>query len=352
MATQMRRQRNVDAQSLLLFSLQASLLAVDARVVREIRWLMEITPLAEAPPYLTGVINLRGKILPVIDLNRRFGHERQRYHRTDSIIVADTGAAQLGIIVDEVHDVMAVSAENIDPSPLCLLDHHIPPRFVTKVARVDDRVIMIVNHENLLNDSEFQREPANGDHTLRDATVDRYFCPEAGAEDRAIFRERAEIAQQLSSDDGLASMTPVAVVGLNEEYIGVELDLVREFADIYGLTPIPCSPSHIVGNMNLRGNILTLVDMPGSVGYARRGTGSAGKVIVAAMGDLSAGVVVDNVFDIAFLKPSDLWPVPSAVQKAGERYIKGTAPYRGKVMTILNLANILASEDLSVAEEV
>jgi purine-binding chemotaxis protein CheW len=142
------------------------------------------------------------------------------------------------------------------------------------------------------------------------------------------------------------------VVGLNEEFFGVDMELVREFADIRGLTPIPCAPPHIVGNMNLRGNILTLVDIRGLLDMPATGTPSAGKVIVAALGDLSAGVLVDDVFDIAFLKPSDIWPVPSAVQKAGERYLKGTAPYGDRMMTILNLANILASEKLSVEEDV
>lgn len=351
MAEEDKYQETTEARSFLVFELDGMLLALDALAVREILRLMEITPLEEAPPYLPGVVNLRGKILPVLDLGRRFGRERQRYNLTDGVIITDTGPTEIGIVVNDVREVITVSSNRIESSPLLSLDHKVPPRFVTRVARVGDRIVMILNHEALLTDSDPRDGPLDREWGSQKTVSAGYFCPEAGPEERAAFHERARIAMQLPADEMPTGATPVAVVGMNEEYFGVDLELVLEFADIHGLTPIPCSPAHIIGNMNLRGNIVTLVDIRGLLDLPQSGISETAKVIVAGLGDLTVGVAVDDVFDIAFLKPADIWPVPSAVQKMGERFLKGTAAYAGKAMTILNLANILASENLTVAEE-
>lgn len=105
-------------QSFLIFSIQDSLLAIDAHVVREIHWLPELTPIEEAPPYVTGVFNLRGKIIPVIDLAIRLGHASQQYHLTDNLIVTEIEERLTGMIVNEVHEVTSIPPEDIEELPL------------------------------------------------------------------------------------------------------------------------------------------------------------------------------------------------------------------------------------------
>jgi len=339
-------------QSLLVFSMNGLLLAVDALAVREIRWLMEITPLEEAPPYVRGVVNLRGSMLPVLDLSVRFGHGRQTYHLTDSVIVADAGPTPIGLIVNEVHDVIAISSKHIEPSPLAHLDHAIPPQFVTKVAKMGGDIIMVLDQASLLKHADRPQGPATSAEFTAEPLAERYFSPEATPEERAIFRQRALIAVQAESDESPAGSVPLAVVGLNDEYFGVGLDLVREFAEIGGVTPVPSCPTHILGNVNLRGHILTIVDVRSLLDMPSGKITGGDKVIVTRLGDLTAGVLVDEVFDIVYLNPLNILPTPSATRKSSEKYLSGTAPYGGKMMSILNFENILTSEALLVAEEV
>jgi purine-binding chemotaxis protein CheW len=342
-------------QSFLVFSLQGSLLALETLAVREIIWLLEITPLEEIPPYITGVINLRGRIIPVMDLTRRFGHAPQRYQLTDSIIVVALEGVQAGLIVNEVNEVITISPEDIAASPAISLNGTLPPQFVTRVAKVGEDIIMLLNHVNLLQDDALDKaldEEVVLEEAPEPTAARSYFCPDASPEERAIFRERARSLMEAPVDEGFAGLIPTAVVGLNGEYFGVDLELVRRFADLRHLTPIPCCPGHIVGNMNLRGNILTLVDVRGLLDLPGAAVNENSKVMVASLGDLAAGLVVDQVFDIIYLNPADIGPVPAAIQKSGEKYLKGTTPYGGKVMTILNLSNLLTSENLVVAEEV
>ncbi len=105
-------------QSFLIFSIQGSLFAIDAHVVQEILWLPELTPIEESPPYIVGVFNLRGKIVPVMDINVRFGHIPLRYHLADRVIVTEIEGRQTGIIVNEVHDVISIPSTDIEASPL------------------------------------------------------------------------------------------------------------------------------------------------------------------------------------------------------------------------------------------
>lgn len=338
-------------QSLLVFSLQGLLMAVDVFAVREILWLMEITPLEETPPYMTGVINLRGKIIPVIDLNLRFGHAPQRYHLTDSVMVVGIDEVPIGLIVNDVREVINISAEDVEASPLAHLEVKMPPQFVTKVVTEGGNIIMILNHENLLRDSALEEEVIL-EEPPGQTPLKNYFCPESSPEEREIFHARARDLMQAALSEGLGGLVPMAVVGLSGEYFGVDLELVEGFADIHNLTLVPCCPGHVVGNMNLRGHVLTLLDIRNLLDMPSAVVNSTSKVIVARMGDLSAGVVVDQVYDIVYLNPSDLGPIPSAIQKVSEKYLKGTALYGGRAMTILNLQNILTSDSLIVNEEV
>jgi len=89
--------------------------------VREIIGIMNITPLPHTPPYVKGVINLRGRIIPVVDLRQKFDLEGAEYtHRTCIIVVevnSPSGPLQIGVVVDFVSEVLPIQAADIDPPP-------------------------------------------------------------------------------------------------------------------------------------------------------------------------------------------------------------------------------------------
>ncbi|OGP30117.1 MAG: hypothetical protein A2073_07675 [Deltaproteobacteria bacterium GWC2_42_11] len=326
----------MSSQSFLIFSLGEEHFAIDASIVREIIWLPEVTPIEEAPDYIVGVINLRGKIAPVADLNLRFGHPRKRYHITDNVIVIEKDGFMAGLIVNETIDVINIPAQDIELPPS---EKEAKPRahFISGEAKVGEEIIMVIDCHAIAEYSEFP--------TLNAALG--YFCPESTPEERAIFHKRAVnlIKTEIEEAEGFAS---IAVVVLNGEFYGIDLKDVREFADINNPATVPCCPSHIFGDMNLRGNILTLVDIRGMLNIP---AGAPKKVVVAGFNELQAGITVDDVMDVVYLKPSDITPIPAAIEEANKRYIKGEAPYEGKMLTIVDLQKILSREDLVVNEE-
>jgi len=130
--------------------------------VREIRKVEDITRVPKLPPYIEGVMNLRGQITTVIDLKKRLnivsdGPARSSQSR---IIVAELGDSQLGIIVDAVEDVMRVPKESISPPPKSLSGSE--SSALTGISKLPDKLIMMLDLEKVINGVELGRKGQSG----------------------------------------------------------------------------------------------------------------------------------------------------------------------------------------------
>jgi purine-binding chemotaxis protein CheW len=138
---------------------------------------------------------------------------------------------------------------------------------------------------------------------------------------------------------------------LGGEYFGVDLELVREFTEIGNLTPIPCCPKHIVGNMNLRGEIVTLVDIRNVLNIPTVPVSVGSPAVVIQVDDLVAGLPVDRVLEMVYLNSADMTPLPTAPSAFGEQYLRGTAFFQEKTLKFLDLAQIFTQGKLAVNEQ-
>ncbi len=144
---------------------------------------------------------------------------------------------------------------------------------------------------------------------------------------------------------------PAVVISLNGEGLCVELDSVREFSALRNFTPVPCCPRHIAGNMNLRGNVLTLIDIRGLLNAQAGKISETSKIIVADAGDFPAGIIVDEILDVINLRAEDIVAVPSTMKAANDKFVKGAVPFGGGLMALLDLKAILSWEGLIVNED-
>ena len=121
---------------------------VDVMCVREIRGWTPATPLPQSPSFVRGVINLRGTVLPIVDLAARLGFASAEPSDRHAIVVAQIGNQVVGLLVDGVSDILTITPEQIQPTPDVASD--MAKTFVRGVIVTDGRLIGLIALENLL----------------------------------------------------------------------------------------------------------------------------------------------------------------------------------------------------------
>jgi purine-binding chemotaxis protein CheW len=143
---------------LVCFRIGRETYAVDIFVVREIVKAQEITPVPGTAEYVLGIINLRGKLVSVVDLAQRLGFEKARVERTSRILVVDLDGFTVGFLVDAATEVLKLSSEAIEPAP-DELKRSVRDDYLEGVGKLDDRLVIVLNPSNLLSHAETDSLP-------------------------------------------------------------------------------------------------------------------------------------------------------------------------------------------------
>ncbi len=141
-----------NAGEYLSFTLGEEQYGVDILKVQEIRGYDQVTRVPDAPDYIKGVINLRGTIVPVIDLRLKLRLENARYDAFTVMIVLNVEQRVVGIVVDSVSDVIELSAEQIRPTPE--FGAAVDTRFINGIGTQDERMLILLDIETLLDTAE------------------------------------------------------------------------------------------------------------------------------------------------------------------------------------------------------
>lgn len=136
------------ARELIAFCVGEQEFCVDITSVREIRGFAAATPLPHAPGFVTGVINLRGTVLPIVDLSLRLGFGRTQPTARSVIIVVMVGTQLVGLLVDAVSDILTVTDEHLQPTPDISSD--MARTFVRGVIALDGRMLSLIGTDNIL----------------------------------------------------------------------------------------------------------------------------------------------------------------------------------------------------------
>jgi purine-binding chemotaxis protein CheW len=138
----------------LTFALDEELYGIGIRYITEIIGMQPITKLPEVADYIKGIINLRGKIIPVIDMRLKFKKNEIEYSDRTCIIVIDTADIHVGLIVDNVADVLSLNDDMIVPPPN--ERSGIQNKYIDGIGKTEDRVILLLNCEKLFLESEIE----------------------------------------------------------------------------------------------------------------------------------------------------------------------------------------------------
>lgn len=141
-----------DGNQFLTFQLQDEEYGIEILRVQEIKGFSRITPIPNAPRYIKGVMNLRGAVVPIVDLRAKFNLPEMEYNRFTVIIVVTIGPKVMGLVVDAVSDVLNVGANEMEATPN--LGEGVDTSFMTGIAKTGERLITLLNIDKLAGTEE------------------------------------------------------------------------------------------------------------------------------------------------------------------------------------------------------
>jgi len=136
----------------LTFTLGTEEYGIDILKVQEIRSYEQPTVIANAPDFIKGVVNLRGIIVPIVDMRIKFSLEKVEYNEFTVVIVLNVAGRVVGMVVDGVSDVISLGAEQIRPAPDFSSSFDV--RYITGLGTVDERMLILVDIEELMAGSD------------------------------------------------------------------------------------------------------------------------------------------------------------------------------------------------------
>lgn len=327
----------------LVFSFSGLKYGVDATIVLRIVWLPALSAVEEAPPYVVGLFLLGERLVPVLDLNLRFGRPLVPYGPLDQVVVVELDGRYLGLIVHKIYDVTSIAPDALEPIPYERWDGSIPAPFATRFAKADLGVVMILDHSELVT-AATDMEGASA-VTTPSERLQHLFA----SVDTALLRQRADQYAQTEGRHESGDQAGLVVVSISGEYLAIGAAWVAEITDAVGVTPLPLCPPHIAGLMIRRGEILSLVDLRPvlQLPLLRR----PNKVVVIKIGNLLLGVLVEEVLDVIYHDPDRSGIDLTSQKSVAGPFSRGTLRHENMMLNVLDLPALVHSGVLVVEME-
>jgi purine-binding chemotaxis protein CheW len=154
MSSQTLSTSGTDILQLVSFCIGKEEYGVDILRVQEINRTMEVTRVPNSPHYVEGVINLRGKVIPVIDLRARFGMPKKDWDKSTRIVVVELQGVTVGFVVDSVNEVLRIPRSVTEPPPMFAAGGN--SDYITGVGKLDDRLLILLDLEKVVGIEELQ----------------------------------------------------------------------------------------------------------------------------------------------------------------------------------------------------
>ncbi|WP_024954047.1 chemotaxis protein CheW [Sulfurospirillum arcachonense] len=147
-----KRELNQDSSRFLTFFIDDEQYGLNISHVKEIIASMNITNVPKTPDYIKGVINLRGAVIPIVDVRLKFGMDERAYDINTAIIINEIDNVSIGFIVDRVEDVLSIKHSELTEPPK--FGTNVDTSFIESVAQINENVVMVLNLKKIFEQSE------------------------------------------------------------------------------------------------------------------------------------------------------------------------------------------------------
>ncbi|MEK6682400.1 MAG: chemotaxis protein CheW [Nitrospirota bacterium] len=331
-------------RSYITFMLSGQIFGIDIDRAGEIAPIPEITPVGKMPPFVAGFINLRGKLILVIDTREALDLEPAPTSLNNNIISVDINGSTIGLIVDSMRDIVTVDDSQITGPPEEW--EKIDIRYIAAVVRREKDLVTILDVEKIFSDKEKEIIKTSAKKLGRKKKT----APSHPEGEKEILRKRAELLSEKAAEPEAETGKGMSVVifRMGDEDYAMDLRHVLLTEKLRYIARIPSTPDFIAGVMNLSGSILPVIDMRVLMGYKGEAKEEVPLLIVSLGGDRAA-LLVDEIKDIAFIPLKDIKPPLGSIAEDKKLYIQGEVIHNERIVVILKTEMLLAPERLGVS---
>jgi purine-binding chemotaxis protein CheW len=312
-----------DQKQIIIFRLNNELYGIDIKEVKEIVHHRTITALPSAPDAVAGTINLRKQVISVLNLKKRLDMKDTDYEDGAPIIILQNQEYLTGILVDEVREVSYVDNFQIEDAPEGAQD-----KLITGIIKMPDALISLIDSKKI----SLQHELAYEQET--DVT------------------EKAK--KETTAKDAVVDVGQFVGFFIRDDEFGVDIREIQEINKLVPITEVPRSPQFVEGVINLRGQIVPVIDLRVRFNIQRKGYDKKTRIIVINVNNKKIGLIVDSVSEVLRIPLSDIQDPPAEAVSEGMEFINGIAEINDRLVVILDLKSILTHQqikDIGVIKE-
>lgn len=290
-ADETQEDENSDELQLVSFDVAGQEYAIAIEDVQEIVQVPEqIIHVPHAEEHVLGIMTLRSRLLPLVSLRRMFALPAQAADEHSRIVVVALGASSVGVVMDNVNEVLRVAKSEVDAMP-GLLVREGELTDISEICRLDGgkRLVSIISAANLFRHSSVKEAVKSVDNLRTD--------------EQAV----ADVDIDEDTDDD----EQVVVFRLDKEEFGVPIDSVQEIVRVpEQLTHVPKAPSFVEGVINLRGAVLPVIDLRRRLGLPTVERSDRQRVMVFLISGVRTGFIVDSVAEVLKIHKAAIEPAP------------------------------------------
>jgi len=311
-AAEDQREVEEDGHPFVTFRLGAESFGIALKEVEEIVELPPVTKVPDAPDYVLGVICLRDQVMPLVDISEILSIQQNEGDRKrDMVILLSFGAAKIGVVVDEIQEILRVPEGGTLPPPQTLSeterDH------LDGILLLPDRMVSLINVLKIITGDDQEKIAAMGQSLGMHDTRGQDTVPSL---ELVVFR-------------------------LGPESYALRLHEVREIIMVGQITPVPRAPQFVDGVLNLRGEVMPVVDLRTRFGLERIEPTSISRILITTIGGVATGLVVDAVDEVRPVELNRFGPPPPVTAVGANRYIEQVARLESSMIFLLDLKQLL-----------
>jgi purine-binding chemotaxis protein CheW len=323
----------------IVFTIDAQLFALDIQRVEELLWLPALAPMEEQPAYVLGSFDLRGELVRVVDLNLRLGRPAHPIRVDQQLVVTRTDEGLVALVADELNGSQVVWL--IDGSASSVGTGAFRPLVTARFEAAGVKGTLLDADELAISD----RFPFE---TLIERQDPQQHL---SLTDRESMIERQRYYQRVDVETVQQDKSTLAVVSISNELIGIEASTIQEFSNLPKLFKLPGTPEFVVGNVNLRGEIVTLFDISSLLNLDPVRISDNTRMMVFSYENQRIGFLVDDLLDVTDMGASEIVDVPVGISTNVSTLLKGAYRYEQGSLVILDVIKIFSKGLLIVDQE-